>query len=381
MKRTFFLALIGVAAVFAAAALAGPASAKSDVVGHVYVNTNMAGRNTIAGFDRHADGSLTPITNSPFPTGGRGTGSTLPSQGALQLSADGRYVLAVDAGSNQISVLRIHNDGSLQLADTVASGGTLPLSIAVHDDLVYVANGGAGGSNYTGFNLNAGGKLRPIAGSTVTLSGPATPVDILFNRTGTLLAATKFGPRDMPSQIDSFAVGKSGLLTPAPGTPFAAEGLGPFGSAFRPTDPSQLFVSNAHNGADLATVSAFSVAADGTLSSIAGSPFRDYQTAACWVEITPDGYTLFTVNTAVPSITTFSIAANGTLSNPRTVGFNEPQGLRPFDARIDPSGHFLYVVGAGKVSAFYFDGATLNEVHDSPIPLPASSNASGIVVN
>ena len=49
------------------------------------------------------------------------------------------------------------------------------------------------------------------------------------------------------SQIDSFTVGFGGRLTAAPGSPFPAQGLGPFGSEFRPTDPGQLFVSNAHN--------------------------------------------------------------------------------------------------------------------------------------
>ena len=33
------------------------ANAGSDVVGHVYVNNNSAGQNTVAGFDRHVDGS------------------------------------------------------------------------------------------------------------------------------------------------------------------------------------------------------------------------------------------------------------------------------------------------------------------------------------
>ena len=36
------------------------ASATSYVVGHVYVNDNTAGTNTIGAFDQHADGSLTP---------------------------------------------------------------------------------------------------------------------------------------------------------------------------------------------------------------------------------------------------------------------------------------------------------------------------------
>ncbi len=52
-------------AVTAASAVAG---AKSDVVGHLYVDDNTAGANTVAGFDRHADGSLTPLPGSPFPS-------------------------------------------------------------------------------------------------------------------------------------------------------------------------------------------------------------------------------------------------------------------------------------------------------------------------
>src|ERR1700749_1119760 len=99
--------------------LAGPAVAsasahdQSGVVGHVYVNDNTAGTNTIGAFDRHADGSLTPEAGSPFPAGGAGTGAGLASQGAIQITPDGRFLLAVDAGSNQISVLRIHRDGSI----------------------------------------------------------------------------------------------------------------------------------------------------------------------------------------------------------------------------------------------------------------------------
>ena len=39
------------------------AAAGSPVLGHVYVNNNSSGRNTVAGFDRHANGSLTPGPN------------------------------------------------------------------------------------------------------------------------------------------------------------------------------------------------------------------------------------------------------------------------------------------------------------------------------
>jgi hypothetical protein len=117
----------------------------------------------------------------------------------------------------------------------------------VHGYLVYVANSGAGDANYTGFLLGFNGCLFPIPRSTVTLAANAAPADVLFNGTGTKLVGTEVGT----SVIDSFTVGFGGRLTAAPGSPFPAQGLGPFGSEFRPTDPGQLFVSNAHNvGAD-----------------------------------------------------------------------------------------------------------------------------------
>src|SRR5437762_808946 len=153
-RRRPGLVLLGLAAVAVAATAAVPASASaaaqaSPVVGHVYVNDNTAGANTIGAFDRHADGTLTPQAGSPFAAGGAGTGAGLASQGALQISPDGRFLVAADAGSDQVSVLRIKPDGSLRLVSggVVSSGGVLPVSVAIHGDLVYVANSGNDGSN------------------------------------------------------------------------------------------------------------------------------------------------------------------------------------------------------------------------------------------
>ena len=54
-----------------AATLAGNVAG---VVGQIYINDNTAPVNTVAGFDRHADGTLTAIPGSPFAVGGAGTG-------------------------------------------------------------------------------------------------------------------------------------------------------------------------------------------------------------------------------------------------------------------------------------------------------------------
>ena len=377
------LGLAAAAAAVAAVPASASASASTDtsqVVGHVYVDDNTAGTNTIGAFDRHADGSLTPEPGSPFLAGGAGTGAGLASQGALQLSADGRFLLAVDAGSNQVSVLRVHRDGSLSLVrgGVVSSGGTLPDSIAVHGTLVYVANSGAGHSNYTGFRF-FGGHLFPIPGSTVPLAADAAPGDVLFNGTGTKLVGTEVGP----SQIDSFAVGFGGRLTAAPGSPFKAQGLGPFGSEFRPTDPGQLFVSNAHNTAtDSGTISAFTDFRNGTLSPVAGSPFADDQMAPCWVEITHDGQFLFTVNTASGTISRFSIAPGGALTLLGSTPLRGTGGVGAVDARLSPDGRFLYVDESktGAVAAFAVHGGNLAELPGSPTSLPAGAAPAGIAV-
>ena len=344
------------------------------------------GMNTIGAFDQHANGTLTPMAGSPFPAGGAGTGTIVGSQGSLQVSGDGRYLLAADAGSNEISVLRINSNGSLQpvAGGPVSSGGIEPVSIAVNDHLVYVANEGNGttGSNYTGFTLRTDGVLSPLSNSTFELPPTALPGDILFNSTGKNLVGVRVGPDSGPSFIDSFAVGGDGRLSSAPGSPFPSQAVGPFGSEFRPTNPSELYVSNAHGGANAGSVSAFDVARNGTLKSIGDSPFADKQTAPCWVEITRDGKFLFTVNTAVPSISRYRILSDGSLSLLGSTVFNDPTGLRPFDARLDPSGNFLYVVDAGlkMVSAFAVDRGDLAELSASPFALPAGATPFGVVV-
>ena len=382
--------VLGLAAAAAALAvpvtLAVPASASrldqsSVVTGHVYVNDNTSGTNTIAAFDRHPDGTLTPEAGSPFPAGGAGTGSGLASQDAVQVSPDGQFLIAVDAGSNQVSVLRISGDGSLRPVPdgVVSSGGVQPVSVAVHDNLVYVANAGKGGSNYTGFRLRDDGRLKPIAGSTVALPDGSQPGDVLFDAEGTKLAGTRIDT----SLIDSFTVGDDGRLAAAPGSPFPGQGLGPFGSEFRPTNPDQLFVSNAHNGAGGGTVSAFRDAADGTLTSIGSSPFADLQTAPCWVEISHDGRFLFTTNTASGSISRYRIARGGALTLLGTTPVRGGGTVAVTDERLSPDGRFLFVVesNTGTVGVFAVRGGDLTELASSPASLPAGAAPAGIVVS
>jgi len=395
MRTARFGVLLGLATA-AAVVVAGVAAASpggppaSAVVGHVYVNDNTAPLNTVAGFDRHADGTLTAMAGSPFAIGGSGTGHADASQGSLEQSADGRYLLAADAGSNQISVLRIKPDGSLQPAQgsPIASNGVDPVSIAVHQALVYVANAGpgtnSGDTNYTGFRLDSGGHLRAIPNSTYSLPNDSKPGQVLFNGDGSKLAGTRIAT----SQIDSFTFGSGDRLTPAPGSPFDAQafsppqGWGQLGSEFNPTNPNELFVSDAHTAAGGAAfpglVSSFSVTGDGTLTPV-GAPVANDGGAACWIEISHDGEFLFVVNTASASISSYSIGPGGALTFLESTGAGQV-GAGAEDARLSPDGSTLWVVESGTngVTGFSVDGGTLNPL--TAASGPTGATPSGIVV-
>ena len=71
-----------------------------------------------------------------YSTGGRGTGSPhLASAGSVVLSDDGRWLLVVNAGSDELSLFPVQPDG-LRLADRAGSGGSKPTSVAVSGALV-----------------------------------------------------------------------------------------------------------------------------------------------------------------------------------------------------------------------------------------------------
>jgi 6-phosphogluconolactonase len=376
-KRLPFVLSLGALAATSAFGVVPAQASPSHVVGHAYVNDNTAGTNTVAGFDRHADGSLTPMAGSPFAIGGAGSGDGLGSQGAIQASPDGRYLVAVDAGSSQLSVLRLDRAGTPHLVGRpVSSHGVRPVSVTIsRKNLVYVANVGDGGSNYTGFRLHDDGRLSALPKSTVPVPEGSGVGDVFFNSTADRLVGT----RDNTSLIDSFAVRHDGRLVAAAGSPFPAQSLGPIGAEFRPTNPSQLFVSNAHAGAGNGTVSAFDVDRTGVLTAI-GAATPNGQTAPCWVEISHDGRYLFAVNTASATISSFRINRDGSLVLLANTPFRVGQGA--VDARLSPDGSTLSVTGGSGhvVSTFAVDGGHLTELAGSPVALPADASPTGLVV-
>ncbi len=302
--------------------------------GAVYTMTNAAA-NSIAVFYRNADGMLHWQAN--VPTGGAGTGVGLGSNGAVTLTADRHWLLAVNAGSNEISVFSAL--GIPSLVSKVPSGGTSPISIAESDGLVYVLNAG-GTSNITGFWLGGNGSLTAIPNSTRPLSeaSPNAP-QVGFSFDGSVLIVTE----KATNLIDVYAVKPDGTTTGPTIQP--SHGQTPFGFQF--DHRGHLVVSEAFGGAPGASaVSSYMVTSTDALRVLNGS-VPNHQGSSCWLVITKDGRWAYVADTSSNMITGYSVGYYGKLSLLTPNGASAPAGNKPGDLALSRHNRFLYVVNGG----------------------------------
>ena len=129
-------------------------------------------------YTRHSDGTITQ-TGSPVATGGNGAASEPPfgfpivdSSGSTNITPDGKLLFVVNAGDNSVSSFKTTAAGPV-LVSHVSSGGTLPISLTSHGNLLYVVNEES--ANIKGWTFDSSGHLSPIAGSVQSLSVPFNP--------------------------------------------------------------------------------------------------------------------------------------------------------------------------------------------------------------
>jgi len=331
----------------------GARGPKNFHAGAVYVLTNQT-TNSVAVFRHNARGMLTAA--GEFSTGGAGDPTPQPpdpvtdplaSQGALIMSRGNQYLYAVNAGSNQISVLRIRKN-SLDIVDLVDSGGVRPISLALHDDLLYVLNEG-GTPNITGFTIEDDGTLTPLAGSTRPLIGgvAADPAQIGFSHDGALLVVTeKAGNR-----LNTYTIDDDGLPSPPIDNP--SNGMTPFGFAFNNADT--LVVSEAFGGAaNQSAASSYEAADNGSLNVISGS-VANSQTASCWVVIPNNGKSAFVSNTGSGTISSYRInPGDGSLTLLNATAADTGMGSAPIDMDLSVNSRLLFVLLGGSQSVASF---------------------------
>ncbi len=341
--------------------------------GAVYTETNVSNGNAVLVFNRTQDGYLIPGVLGAFRTGGRGTGMGLGSEGALAIDESNRFLFVVNAGSNDISTLKITEQG-LMLVAVTSSQGSNPVSLTISHNILYVLNAGGsvGGSDtVAGFSVDDSGHLTSLVSGLQLSAASVAPEEIRFNPEGNVLVVTE----KAANHIDVFIVDRNGVAGGATIVPSA--GQNPYGFAFGKRN--QLIVSDAvggNNGAG--AVSSYTVSGNGMLQTITGSA-PDGQTAPCWIVLTSDARYAYTTNTGSGTVSSYSVAFDGVLALLNSVAANTGSGSSPLDEAISNDSRYLYVLtpGTGKIQSFSIslDGS-LAPLSQTPVPL---SSISGLV--
>jgi 6-phosphogluconolactonase len=326
--------------------LAGMRPARANPARHdlLYTETNDAAQNELLVLSASRDGAVTEL--SRVATGGRGSGTGLGSQGAVALSDDGLWLLAVNAGSNEVSLFFVGDAGRPFLVDVAPSGGTGPISVAVRQGVAYVLNS----DRIVGVEIAWHGGLVPIDGASLPLSAPtAGAAQVAFTPDGRALIVTEKAtncvdelPLDAHDRIQS--------LTCHPSV-----GNTPFGFAFAERrshgdpDAAILIVSEAFGGAPGASAVSSYRLDDRRIQPVTRS-VPTSQTAACWVAVTPHGKFAYTTNTGSGTVTAFRVNEGGTLERIDD-GVSGTTGGAPIDAVVSPDGRALHVLVGGTTAS------------------------------
>jgi 6-phosphogluconolactonase (cycloisomerase 2 family) len=335
----------------------------------VYTMSNDPSGNHILAFARAEDGTLA-AAGSFTATGGKGTGAGLGNQHGLIFDQAQGLFFAVNAGDNSISMLSLELDGALVLRANVPAGGVRPISVTVAGDVVYVVNAGDMNTpaNIAGFNI-VGTDLVPIADSTRPLSAANPgPAQIQFSPDGAALVVTEKATNTLVTYTVDGGLATGPIKT-------ASSGQTPFGFDFSANQ--RLIVSEAWGGqANLSSTSSYSLALDGTLTTVSGA-VPTTRTAACWLVVA--GTYAYVANAMTNDISGFSIADDGTLKLLNPDGVTGKAGKAPVDEDVTDGNEFLYVVNNGDHSFSIFTINDDGSLTKQPDFLGLPSTASGIV--
>ena len=316
------------------------AAANKDIVGAVYTMDNSALGNSVHVYHRLGNKRL--VFGEAVSTGGTGTGQPLGNQGAIQIDPSESFLYVVNAGSHSVSVFAITED-SLELRQTIASEGHRPLSLAVTQGRLYVLN--AGGSvgasdSVAGFQIDASGLLTPIEDSVATLSTAVTrPAQIGVSPDGTSLVVTERETH----KVSIFEIDAAGR--PMNLQAHDSEGLTPFGFEFG-VRGALVIAEGVLGNTNASSVSSYALQSPSSLTVLTSSA-PTFQTAACWLVLSPDKKMAFTTNPGSDSISRFSLSFDGELTLERHWRKLLERGDRPLDIAVTKDSRALYVLLSG----------------------------------
>ncbi len=279
----------------------------------------------------------------------------------------------------------------------------LTTSLHAQSTFVYTNNGTINAPNsVSAFSVGPGGALTPVAGSPFLTggnggTGESGPRRIAVTTIpGNFLYATN----DASNTISGFSIDTvTGALTPVPGSPFATGEFSVQNISLAVTPDGQFLYAGNVAFAPSNTISAFSIASNGALMPIPGSPFPGSPPPSFfplgypnfYMKVTPDRKFL-AVAQREAGLAMFSIGSNGAVTtvsgSPFFVSSVFPEGPEGLDVNCASSLLFAptRTFGQGGVNLFVSNlntgsitslnvasGGSLTEVSGSPFPTGTGS--------
>jgi 6-phosphogluconolactonase (cycloisomerase 2 family) len=312
----------------------------------VYTNNDLFFTNSVSAFSVAANGALTPVPGSPFLTGGTGISGGLFAANGITTAIVKDFLYVANSGSNNVSAFSVNPATGVLTAvpgspfPTGGAGGFLGISLTTTPDDQFLIAANAVSINITVYSIAANGALTAVAGSPFP-AGPGGLLDgIKVTPDGKFLAVA----RPDNNTVSMYSISSAGGLTPVPGSPFPAGGTGFAAGVDCNCSSNNLFVGEAND--DSTIVSVQSIAANGALSPIPGSPFIGPGGDSNVVLLSPDDSKLFVSNQNSESVTAFNVEASGALTLVPGSPFPAPGSSNPAGMATDQSGTFLYVANA-----------------------------------
>lgn len=397
-------------------------SAAADII-YIETNNYMDNQNAILAYRHLDDGSMTLM--GTYPTNGSGVGNPmqvlgpLDSETQLKITADRKYLLAVNSGSNTIAVFKIAGDGLLTAVagSPFPSSGETPVSIDIYNGYVYVVNKSqdfapnhtvAGTPNYTVFSIDVNGALSQVPASTITTTPGVSPSQILVSHDGRFAFGDEFlGFMLNPPKgtLRSFSInGSNGMLSPVD-TPMNIPDMG--GALGLWQHPTQNIV---YVGFPLAgKVGVYAI--DQTTGKLNFQTSTPAGLAACWLRTAQNGNRLYCLNSGENTVSMYNTtnASAPTSLGSGKLALKQPgpdytvniMGMNvtlktsePFAFEFSPKEKFLYVVNQHTNPSFavgnynYFhvldvaaDGTLIESTDPVQLPVDNMYRPQGVVVH
>jgi hypothetical protein len=333
-------------------------SADAGVLGTVYIESNIAkpNGNSILAYQYRAGGNLHPTRVVEYPTGGSGSqditdSGVLDADQHVLYSPEKKLLFAVNQGSDTVAVFHVAADGGLTpvTGSPFASGGKAPASVGLAGDTLVVVNKAQDGirkldtvpPSYTTFKVQSDGSLKP-AGSTVNAPPGNSPTQADIAPGGKVVISSEEG-----GPFRAFTLDSAGKLTQGPNSPLnPPDNIYPAG--FDPklkwalglgVHPTQKILY-----AQMATINKMAVYTyddQGKLTFVKVVPNQGGE-LPCWTLVNKAGTRVYTDNAGNNTMTVYDTTDP---MNPKQIQVLKLKNDgNPWDVRFDPTERYIFMV-------------------------------------